>query len=398
MSVPSEDLTEREIEMDTGPGNRLRSAREKAGFSLEEVSARLHLDRRTIEMLEAEDYRELPAPTFVRGYLRSYARLLDLPAEPMVEAFDRQGFGPPALIADIAHQSQARSSDLWVVGISVFLFTLLIVLAAMWYQANQPDEREMPQAGPASGSEAASSQGKSAKDGSRGSEARATARPDRESHAANAAVTSSDRDSRAPDTPPSAPPAASPATAVGQTAATGASTAGGAEAPQIAGASVNGGETPAVARSNADEAESTTNRGTDTATRETQAPSSDASATSGGSPRSAENLAATAATVANSQPAPSSQAATSSSQSPQGPIDTVVMRFARDAWVEMYDARGKRLYYNLARAGRTIEVAGARPIRVLLGYVKGVQVEYNGAPFDFSQYISRGIARFEMRP
>tara|TARA_A100001037_G_scaffold265708_1_gene257365 strand:- start:1062 stop:1286 length:225 start_codon:yes stop_codon:yes gene_type:complete len=74
------------------------------------------------------------------------------------------------------------------------------------------------------------------------------------------------------------------------------------------------------------------------------------------------------------------------------------MRFARDAWVEMYDASGERLYYNLARAGRRIEVEGARPIRVLLGYVKGVQVEYNGAPFDFSQYISRGIARFEMRP
>ena len=395
MSVPSEDLTDREIEMDNGPGNRLRSAREKAGFSLEEVSARLHLDRRTIEMLETEDYRELPAPTFVRGYLRSYARLLDLPAEPMVEAFDRQGFGPPALIADIAHQSQARSSDLWVVGISVFLFTLLIVLAAMWYQANQPDEREIPQAGPASTSEAASFQGGSAEDESRGTEARAIAKSGQKSHAANAAVTSGDLVSTAPDSSPS--PSPSPATTEGQTAATAASTASGSEVSRIAGANVNGDTAPALARSNADRAQDTTSRGTDTATRETQAASNGASVTSRES-GSAENLAAPAGTAANSQPTPSSRAAISSSQSPEGPIDTVVMRFARDAWVEMYDASGERLYYNLARAGRRIEVEGARPIRVLLGYVKGVQVEYNGAPFDFSQYISRGIARFEMRP
>ena len=80
------------------------------------------------------------------------------------------------------------------------------------------------------------------------------------------------------------------------------------------------------------------------------------------------------------------------------PFDTVVMRFERDAWVEMYDGHGSRLFYSLARAGREIEVNGIRPIRVLLGYVKGVQVEYNGAPFDFSAHVAKGIARFEMRP
>ena len=71
----------RMVELDVGPGQRLQSAREAISLSIEEVSARLHLDTRTLGNLEADNYDKLPAPTFVRGYLRSYARLLNISAD-----------------------------------------------------------------------------------------------------------------------------------------------------------------------------------------------------------------------------------------------------------------------------------------------------------------------------
>ena len=142
MNAPPEELTLTRDSYDKGPGERLREARMAAALSLEEMSARLHLDRRRIEFLEADDYAQLPAPTFVRGYLRSYARLLDLPPGPIIEAFDRRGFAPPALIADIATQAETRSTDLWVVSVTVGIGTLLVVLAAVWFQTQRSGDFE----------------------------------------------------------------------------------------------------------------------------------------------------------------------------------------------------------------------------------------------------------------
>ena len=61
-----------------GCGKRLRSMREAAGLSVQDVAARLKMPVRVVESLEAEDWSRLGAPVFIRGQLRSYARLLGL--------------------------------------------------------------------------------------------------------------------------------------------------------------------------------------------------------------------------------------------------------------------------------------------------------------------------------
>lgn len=67
-------------------GARLKQAREAAGLSLDQVSARLHIPRHVVEALESGDHARLGAPVFVRGQLRSYARLLDLDLQPELDA------------------------------------------------------------------------------------------------------------------------------------------------------------------------------------------------------------------------------------------------------------------------------------------------------------------------
>jgi len=64
-----------------GCGARLRLGREAAGLTQEEVSARLKMPVRVIRVLESDDWSPLGAPVFVRGQLRSYARLLGLDVE-----------------------------------------------------------------------------------------------------------------------------------------------------------------------------------------------------------------------------------------------------------------------------------------------------------------------------
>ncbi len=90
MSVPEETASKPDTE--TGEavrlnlGVRLKAAREARGMSEQDVAQRLRLDLRIIRALEADDLERLPALTFVRGYLRNYARLVGLDESMVTEA------------------------------------------------------------------------------------------------------------------------------------------------------------------------------------------------------------------------------------------------------------------------------------------------------------------------
>ncbi|SHE90875.1 helix-turn-helix domain-containing protein [Thermomonas hydrothermalis] len=83
----------------SGCGARLRAAREAAGLRIEDVAARLHMPVRVVRWLEEEDWDRLGAPVFVRGQVRSYARLLGLGTTTMMEALDVAPVEPTRLVS-----------------------------------------------------------------------------------------------------------------------------------------------------------------------------------------------------------------------------------------------------------------------------------------------------------
>lgn len=85
-AVPTdEELLQAPVE---GPGKELKSARQAQGLDLPRVASMLHLSQGMLEALEADDYEALPGSVFIQGYLRKYAKLLNVPVEPILEAFD----------------------------------------------------------------------------------------------------------------------------------------------------------------------------------------------------------------------------------------------------------------------------------------------------------------------
>ena len=65
-------------------GSRLRAAREAAGWSLEDVAQQLKLAPRQVQALENDDWQRLPGRTFIRGFARNYARLMQLDADSVL--------------------------------------------------------------------------------------------------------------------------------------------------------------------------------------------------------------------------------------------------------------------------------------------------------------------------
>jgi cytoskeleton protein RodZ len=146
MTVKESDTVQMEQE-DTGaaapagPGRRLREARETAGLSREEVSTRLRLRLELIRALEEDDYAHLPPTAFVIGYLRSYARLLDLSADELLAMLDRRGEAP-VLVSQVMPPHQRHSGD-WPVKLATWLIVLLLTaLLVAWWFARQPLEHE----------------------------------------------------------------------------------------------------------------------------------------------------------------------------------------------------------------------------------------------------------------
>jgi len=120
---------------DGGPGAHLRRAREAANMSVADVADALFLHPDKIEALESDTFDRLAAPTFVRGYLHGYARVLGLPPAPILDMYDRQGFGPPPLAPDGSETKQAHTSDLPVRLATYAVGAVLVLLVGLWWRS-----------------------------------------------------------------------------------------------------------------------------------------------------------------------------------------------------------------------------------------------------------------------
>jgi cytoskeleton protein RodZ len=69
-------------------GGALRTHREKQGLSVQTVASRLRLSVKQIEALEADNFEALPEATIARGFIRNYAKLLEINVEPLLDAYN----------------------------------------------------------------------------------------------------------------------------------------------------------------------------------------------------------------------------------------------------------------------------------------------------------------------
>lgn len=124
-----------DISADTSPaGERLRIAREARNMSVEDAARQLRLSTHQILAIEQDDFVKLPEPMIARGFIRNYAKLLDVDATPLLQAFKIKmpdvGLAKLSLSSErIVLQSYDKKSYLTYVITSIFL---LVGLAAWW--------------------------------------------------------------------------------------------------------------------------------------------------------------------------------------------------------------------------------------------------------------------------
>jgi len=132
------------------PGETLRKAREQRGFAVDEVAAQLNLTVERVHQIEQEQWHLLPGLTFARGYLRLYARLLELDADALVEQFNLVTSSLPEseVLSDGLHSLPPRRSLFSLRLLSLLVLVVLLVGGFLWWEGHAAKDKAPPTTAP----------------------------------------------------------------------------------------------------------------------------------------------------------------------------------------------------------------------------------------------------------
>lgn len=132
------------------PGVMLQQAREEKKLSQADVAKEMRLSLQWVKDIENDDYTHGAAIIYIRGYLRSYARLVGLSPENVINAFDSMDLEeefnkakstqekvvlkPTVPVFSKQTRFMSRRTVRWISGIALLV---MVVLVAMWWQGQR---------------------------------------------------------------------------------------------------------------------------------------------------------------------------------------------------------------------------------------------------------------------
>jgi cytoskeleton protein RodZ len=116
------------------PGQLLRAGRLERGLSIEDIARRLRLSVRQVTALEDDDYTKVASGTFLRGFVRNYAKLLQMDAAPLLQLLE-QSVPPSPPTQTISYpiegipfpSNQDHGRRNLIIGVGIVLALLLLV-------------------------------------------------------------------------------------------------------------------------------------------------------------------------------------------------------------------------------------------------------------------------------
>jgi cytoskeleton protein RodZ len=349
-------------------GRTLREARELLGLSVVDVSNRIKFAPRQIEALEEDDLVRLPEATFVRGFVRSYARLLELDANRLLAML-------PASYVQVSTSLEKKSVDIPLssdfsprrYNIILLSVGFAIALAVAIFMRLHDSETEVIKSGGVKPDLAATIQTLELPNVPSGGELVSTP----ESSPVPLTVAEVSVRHNVGATPSvSAPPIAVPTKSV---------------LPLEPASRVRPLETPIITR------------------REPSAPVPSPVVT----PPQVIRTASAVAPVSRLASVPKPVQATPPVATPATPVDAAVqesgaehglrLEFDEDAWVEIKDGNDKILTSKMYTANSLVRLSGKAPLLVVIGNAHAVRLFDGGKKVNLDRHLTADVARIKLK-
>ncbi|MBC8948343.1 cytoskeleton protein RodZ [Xenorhabdus sp. TS4] len=317
-------------------GQILRQAREKHELSQQTVADRLCLKLSTVRDIEEDNIPSNISPTFLRGYIRAYAKLVQVPESEILSTLDKQI--PSKAIKTAPMQSfsagkKRKKRDGWLMKITWAVIIVLLGMTFLWwwqnYKVQQTELSSM-----------------------------AT-----QSNAQNSQITDSENNRLAPSA--------------------GENNVAPLKENQSVTATQNG-----VSQGKTSSAEA---NGTEVNSNAPVSSSVPVSTTTNQSATNATPENTTAAANAEVNSAVVSPSSTDVNNINTASNDELVIDFSDECWLAVKDAKGKVLFSGIKKKGDSLKLSGKLPYSVNIGAPAKVKVQFQGKPVDLSSFVKKGI-------
>ena len=122
-------------------GALLTNARNVAALSQADIAEQINLPKRIIQALEADDFNNLPESTYIRGYLRNYARVVGINDKGLVKLYVDQHYSEPIIEPSRRTKQSYDPAILW--STAAVLSILVGLVITWWFDYNQVAEQDI---------------------------------------------------------------------------------------------------------------------------------------------------------------------------------------------------------------------------------------------------------------
>ena len=362
------------------PSELLSEARQRLGLSQKDVADKLYLTTSFIKYIDAGEFSSLPKPAFIKGYLRTYARVVDLSGDEIVALYDAELRieEPTPEIRGVTEEDVGTASitgpvlQTGLIGLS----GLALVVALIWWIVADPEEETLPSVSQPGVTQPVPQDASAAvfdfelqADGDAAVQPdqvpTALAVPDQAGLEAQAAMTET---FRAIDTVDQA---------LAET---------GAESQEVSATSVGEASMQEAVTEQSVAGPSTSELSISEPLASAPLISEPLTSESSTSEQDSPGVVAVADSVKFERTTDGTRSFVTVDASG---FDQLELSFSDECWVEIEDNQFGVIYNDLNQVNDVLTIYGTAPFKVLLGKATGVEMIYNGRPFELEPYISR---------
>lgn len=337
--MSNNEQAQQTVSSELSVGQLLKQERERRQLTLEQAAQQLNLKAHVLQSIEADEPDKAILPTFMRGYLRAYARFLKIPEQPLLTRFEQAHqvkSAPVKMMKTFSNRQAKLQTETRFMWLTYVIAALLLASLAAWLWQGARDFNALNEpTAPITGLTLA--------------EERAESIPVSTAVADLTVV---------PTTAPSL-------TVPTQVAPTLDNTVTAEATPQVAEA----------------------------------LPSSAAQSVLASEPITVAALQETSSETVTANPVgeiATGIPAESFGDSSDSGLDRLKMTFSDNCWIDVLDSNGERIAYGTKQPGYVMELNAKGPFTITLGNPGVVTIEINQTPFDLSGFPGGRVAKFTL--
>ncbi len=141
MNTEQDNSIVEETPIVVAPGTILKQKRESLGLTQQQVADRLRLRVSIVQNLEANQFESDLVATFIRGYLRSYAKAVGVSEAEILDAYEKSTAVEPKdqPMQSFSKKTKRAKSDSNIMTITWVILAILLGMSSLWWWQNHRD-------------------------------------------------------------------------------------------------------------------------------------------------------------------------------------------------------------------------------------------------------------------